>query len=121
MQAEMSTRSRWERVVAENELSTLPGKRRVLSVVSATRIVPRQAERVHLALRCMGEREAISGRMARVVEIQRLCGIGIDPLGTLSSHINKPRRLYGPLGSAAIEVNRRRFYPKKLSNEARQS
>ena len=102
--ARMRTRSRRERTAAGNELSTPPGKRRVLSVVFAGDIVPRQTERMHVALRRMGEGEAIGGRMPRVIEVQRLGGIGIDTLGALSGHINEVRRLHGPLRPAAIEA-----------------
>src|ERR1043166_4128780 len=100
MQAGMRTRSRRERAPVGNKLSTPPGKRRVLSVVLAARVVPRQTERLHVALRGMGEGKAIRGRMTRVIQVQRLRGIGIDTLGALSGHVNEARRLHGPFGSA---------------------
>src|ERR1043166_4917156 len=117
MQAAMRAWSRRRRAAAGSELSTPPGKRRVLPVVFAGRVVPPQAERVHVALRRMGEGESIRCRMARVVEVQRFRGIGIDALGALSRHVNQACRLHGPIGSIAIKPNRRRFHTQKLSNE----
>src|SRR5690349_7733084 len=118
---EIRTRSRRERVATGNRLCTPPGKGRVLSVVLAAHVVPGQAERVHVALRGMCEREAVGGRMARVVEVKRLRCVGIKPLGALSRHVNEARRIYGPPGSAAVKADRRQLDAEKLSNEARQS
>src|SRR2546429_9236593 len=92
MQAGMRTRSRLERPAAGDKLSTPPGKRCVLAVVLAGCIVPRQTERVYMALRRMGEGEAIRRGMTRVIEVQRRRGIGIDTLGALSGQVKEGRR-----------------------------
>ena len=55
----MRTRSRRETAATGDVLCTPPRKWRVLSVVHAARVVPRQAERVYVALRRTSEREAI--------------------------------------------------------------
>src|SRR5437868_10243846 len=111
MHPRMRSRSRRERTAAsDDELSTLPGKRRVLSVVLSGDIVPREAQCMNMTLRGMRERDAISGRMTRVVEVQRLGGGRIDALGAFSGHIHQFRRLHRPLGPVAMEANRRRFH-----------
>src|SRR5712692_5597982 len=99
MQVEMRRRSRRESAAIDDGLCTPPGKRRVLSVVLSASIIPRQTKRAHVALRCMGEREAIRGRMAGVVEMERLRRVGIDSLGRLSRDLDEARRLDGPLGA----------------------
>src|SRR5712692_2437317 len=117
MQATTSTRPRRESASTGNALSIAPGKRRVLSIVLATRVVPRQTERVHMARRCMSQREAIGGRMAGVFEVQRFRGARIDAHSGFSGHIHKRGRLYGPLGSVALEANRSGFHAQEFSNQ----
>src|SRR5213593_4749804 len=108
MHAGIRSRSRLERAAAGDKLSTLPRKRSVLSVVLAGSVVPRQAERMHVALRGAGEREAIRGRMSRVVEVQGFRGVRIDAHGAFGCHFDHARRLNGPFGPIAIELDRRR-------------
>ena len=65
-----------------------PGKRRVLSVVLTTHIVPLETERVHVALRRFGQRKTIRGRMARVIEVERLGSVGIDSFDAFGRHVS---------------------------------
>src|SRR5882672_2013122 len=104
MQPEMRMRSRRESAAIADGLCTSPGKRRVLAVVLAARVIPRQTERAYVALDGMSEREPIRSRMAGVVEIQRLSRVGIDPHRPFSGHVEQARRLDGPLHAAPIEA-----------------
>src|SRR5439155_1361285 len=80
-------------------------------------IVPCQAQRMHVALGGMGEREAIRGRMSRVVEVKRLGGLRINPHSAFGSHIEQARRHHGPFGPAAVEANRSGFHTQKFAYE----
>ncbi len=68
----------------------------------------------------MGEREAIRGRMTGVLEVQWLGGRRIDAHGAFGGHIHQHRRLDRPLGSVAIEANRRRFHTQEFTDETRE-
>ena len=120
MQVEMRTRSRRGRAAADDRLGT-PGKRRVLSVVLAANIVPRQTEGVDVALRGVGKGEAVRSRVTRVFQIEWLSGVRVDSLGALSRHVDEARRSDGPLDSVATKLNWRRFHAQKLSDQAGQS
>src|SRR5439155_24265690 len=65
---------------------TPPVKRRVMPGVLPARLVPRQSERVDVALRRVRDRETARDRMACFVEVHRLGGVRIDPLLTFRGH-----------------------------------
>src|SRR5437764_2609491 len=115
MQPEMRMRSRCESAATADGLCTSPGKRRVLSVVLAARVVPRQTERAYVTFHRMSEREAIRSRMARVVEIERLGRVGVDPHRPFSSHVEQARRLDGPFHAIPIKPDGRRFHAQELA------
>ena len=121
IQVEMRTRSRRGRAAAADDRLRTPGKRRVLSVVLAADIVPRQTEGVDVALRGVGKGEAIRSRVTRVFQIEWLSGVRVDSLSALSRHVDEARRRNGPLDSVATKLNWRRFHAQKLSDQARQS
>src|SRR5205807_2102075 len=107
MQPEMRMRSRCESAATADGLCTSPGKRRVLSVVLTARVIPGQTERAYVAFDGMSEREPIRSRMARVIEIERLGRVGVDPHRTLSGHVEEGPRLDRPLHAAPIELDGR--------------
>src|SRR5437763_652811 len=96
MHARMRSRSRWERAAAaDGELSTLPGKRRVLSVILAGDIVPCQAQRMHVALGGMGEREAIPRARAGAPGIELKCSSkGACAVAGADGHLPGQARTY---------------------------
>src|SRR5580765_2663603 len=98
-------------------LSTLPGERCVLPVVRSADVVPREAERVDVALHGVSQRETIRGRMARVLQMERLRGTRVDAHRTLRRHVDERRRFDRPLHATALEGNRRRFEAQELANE----
>src|SRR5437667_8389520 len=109
IQPEMKMRSRCESAATADGLCTSPRKRRVLPVVLAARVIPRQTERAYVTFHRMCEREAIRRRMARVVEIEWLGRVGVDPHRAFSGHVEQAPRLDGPLHAAPIEADGRRF------------
>src|SRR5258708_12489076 len=86
----------WRRAiaVAGEALSTAPGKWSVLSVILAARVVPRKTQRVHMALGCMRQGEAIRGRMTGIFKMERLRGPRIDPHCARCRHVNEVGCLY---------------------------
>ena len=61
----MTIRSRRETPATADALSILPGKRRVLCVVLAAHVIPRQTESVYVTLGRSRKREPIRSRVAR--------------------------------------------------------
>src|SRR6185436_20658695 len=76
--------------------ATLPGERCVLTVVAAAGVVPIEAERMNVTARGAGQREPVGGRMAGIVEMQRLLRARIKTHRTFGSHVQKPGCLHGP-------------------------
>jgi len=106
-------------VASMARLRTPPGKRRVLSVVLSGDVIPRQAERVHVALRRVGQGKTIRRRMSGVVEMKGLCRVRIDPSGSRGRHVDQTRCLHGPCHAVIIEPDRRGFDAQKLADETR--
>src|SRR6476646_417072 len=76
-------------------LCTPPVERREVAVVLPAVIVPRQAKRRDMALRCVGERETARHRMARVVDEHRLGHGRIDAHGAFRGHVDEGAGLDG--------------------------
>src|SRR3989442_10913895 len=85
--------------------SGTPGERGVLSVVLSAHIVPREAERAYVAPGRMRQRETVGGRMACVVEMQRLGRVRTESQDALRRHVDQARRLNGPFDAVAFELD----------------
>src|SRR5689334_10134608 len=96
MQNEMSSRSRPGRAATGTGSGTLPGKRSEVAVVLAARVVPIEAERVQMALRCTGQSQAIGCGMTGVLQIHRFGCVWIDTHDSLRCHIDELRSAYRP-------------------------
>src|SRR5688572_4939860 len=120
-QVEIRRRSRRDMPAAVGGLSTPPGERRVLPVVLAAHVIPRQAQCMDVAPGRMGEREDIRRGMPGMREGERLEGRGVNPHRALSGHIDGTGCLDGPFHAVALETDRRGFHTQRLAAEAPES
>src|SRR5205814_2430848 len=109
MQTQMRRRSRGVATAADGGLSAAPGERGVLSMVLSAHVPPAEPQGSDLALHGVREGKPIRRRMACVVQIEGLRGVGIDAHRRLGRDVDQPWRGDGPLGARAIEANRRRL------------
>src|SRR5262245_13599361 len=114
-------RSRHETAATAGRLRTPPGERRVLSVVLTADIVPRQPQRVNVAVRGVRDGEPVRGRVARAVEMQRLSRVGTDSNHTGADHFNRSGSTHRPFVMLPVEVNAGGLGPEKFPHEARKS
>src|SRR5436309_12098924 len=105
MQLTMTARPRREGTATGDGLRATPGKRRVLTIVLSACVIPTQPQGVHVALQCMREGKPVRRRMPRVVQVERLGEVGVDPAGSFGGHVDELGGRDRPLGTRAIEAD----------------
>ena len=105
-------------VIASPVSRTLPGERRVVTVVRSAEVVPCQSERVDMALEARHSARLLLAGCPVLVRWSGSFASGFNPI-TPSAPISTWSAAFDrPLDAAAIEPNRRRLRPKKRSDQA---
>src|SRR5678816_3236540 len=108
-----------KRISGMTSLRTSPAERREVAVILSALIIPVQSKCVHVALRCVREREARRHRTAGVVA-KHPGGVRIELLLALGPHLDEIAGFHRELQAATIEVYRRRLHADECSDQARE-
>src|SRR5262245_22958420 len=96
-----------------------PGEGSKVTVVLSAGVVPIDAERMKMAARCVGKREARVRGMQGVVDVQRF-GRHRCAGNALTLLFEKLRNRNGSAKTALLNADRSGFHTKELSNNGRQ-
>jgi hypothetical protein len=91
-----------------------------VTVVVAARVVPVDAERVHVTQGRTGKRQARVSRMHGVMDIQRLIWVG-GARHAVTGLIEQCRNAYGSVQTTLLDPNRTGFDAKKLADNGGQN
>src|SRR6516162_8725280 len=88
-------------------LAGAPGERGEVAVVAARRVVPVDAEAMHVAPGGLGQGEPGCGRMTNVVEVDRLARVGARD--ALDGEVEHARNRDRPAHPAGLDLDRLRL------------